>query len=88
MWNEGIDDYRWDRPRSPGVATVRMESGKSLTSACAKSRRVGILHNLTDMCRKALAGFGLCLDRVPVTYHRLCFLNSQCYAFREFIGRL
>jgi hypothetical protein len=25
--NEGIDDYRRDRPRSPGVATLRMESG-------------------------------------------------------------
>jgi hypothetical protein len=29
------------------------------------------LHNLTDMRRKALAGFGLHMDRVPVVYHRL-----------------
>jgi hypothetical protein len=38
--------------------------------ACAKSRRVGILHNLTDMCQKPSAGFGLRMDRVPVAYHR------------------
>jgi hypothetical protein len=38
--------------------------------ACAKSRRVGILHNLTDMRQKLSAGFGLRMDRVPVAYHR------------------
>jgi hypothetical protein len=38
--------------------------------ACAKSRRMGILHNLTDMHQKPLAGFGLRVDRVPVAYHR------------------
>jgi hypothetical protein len=38
--------------------------------ACVKSRRVGILHNLSDMHRKPLASFGLCVDRVPVAYHR------------------
>jgi hypothetical protein len=37
--------------------------------ACAKSRRIGILHNLTDIRRKASAGFGLRMDRVPVAYH-------------------
>jgi hypothetical protein len=36
---------------------------------CAKSRRIGILHNLTDMRRKASAGFGLHVDRVLVVYH-------------------
>jgi hypothetical protein len=38
--------------------------------ACAKSRRIGILHNLSDMCQKPSAGFGLCMDRVPVAYQR------------------
>jgi hypothetical protein len=38
--------------------------------ACAKSRRIGILHNLSDMRRKPSAGFGLRLDRVPVAYQR------------------
>jgi hypothetical protein len=38
--------------------------------ACAKCRRVGILHNLTDIHRNASAGFGLHVDRVPVAYHR------------------
>jgi hypothetical protein len=42
---------------------------------CAKSRRVGILHNLSDMRRKALAGFSLRLDRVPVAYHRSICLS-------------
>jgi hypothetical protein len=37
--------------------------------ACAKCCRIGILHNLTNMCRKALAGFGLRVARVPVAYH-------------------
>jgi hypothetical protein len=37
--------------------------------ACAKSPHVGILHNLSDMHQKLSAGFGLCLDRVPVAYH-------------------
>jgi hypothetical protein len=42
--------------------------------ACAKSHHVGILHNLTDMCRKLSAFISLCMDRVPVAYHRvLCF---------------
>jgi hypothetical protein len=38
--------------------------------ACAKSGRVSILHNLSDMRRKPSAGFGLCVDRVPVAYHQ------------------
>jgi hypothetical protein len=38
--------------------------------ACAKSCHVSILHNLSDMHRKPSAGFGLCLDRVPVVYQR------------------
>jgi hypothetical protein len=38
---------------------------------CAKSRRMGILHNLSDMRRKPSAGFGLRLYRVPVAYHHL-----------------
>jgi hypothetical protein len=38
--------------------------------ACAKSRRVGILHNLSDMRQKPSASFGLRLDRVSVAYHR------------------
>jgi hypothetical protein len=37
--------------------------------ACAKSRRVGILHNLTDMHQNPSAGFGLCMDMAPVAYH-------------------
>jgi hypothetical protein len=36
--------------------------------ACVKSRRVGILHNLSDMRQKPSAGFGLCVDRVSVAY--------------------
>jgi hypothetical protein len=36
---------------------------------CAKSRHVGILHTLSNMCRKLSAGFGLHVDRVPVVYH-------------------
>jgi hypothetical protein len=39
--------------------------------ACAKSCHVSILHNLSDMRRKPSAGFGLCLDRVPVAYHQI-----------------
>jgi hypothetical protein len=39
--------------------------------ACAKSRRIGILHNLSDMHRKPSAGFGLRMDRVPVAYHQV-----------------
>jgi hypothetical protein len=39
-------------------------------SACAKSRCIGILHNLTNIRRKVSAGFGLHLDRVPVAYHQ------------------
>jgi hypothetical protein len=39
--------------------------------ACAKCRRVGILHNLTDMCRNTSAGFGLRVARVPVAYHQI-----------------
>jgi hypothetical protein len=79
MWDavKGIDGYRWDRPRSPGVATLEMESLDVVDFACAKSRRVGILHNLSDMYRKASAGFGLCLDRVPVAYHRSCERQVQ-----------
>jgi hypothetical protein len=38
--------------------------------ACAKSRRVGILHNLTDMRWKPSAFIGLRVDRVPVAYQR------------------
>jgi hypothetical protein len=38
--------------------------------ACAKSHRVGILHNLSNMRRKLSAGFGLRMDRVPVAYQR------------------
>jgi hypothetical protein len=38
--------------------------------ACAKGHRVGILYNLSNMRRKPSAGFGLCLDRVPVAYNR------------------
>jgi hypothetical protein len=38
--------------------------------ACAESHRVSILHNLTDMRRKPSAFSGLCVDRVPVAYHR------------------
>jgi hypothetical protein len=37
---------------------------------CAKCHCIGILHNLTDICRKGSAGFGLCVERVPVVYHR------------------
>jgi hypothetical protein len=52
--------------------------------ACANSRRVGILHTLSDMRRKLSAGFGLRVDRVPVAYHRprprlsyIPFIKSQ-----------
>jgi hypothetical protein len=38
---------------------------------CAKSRHVGILHNLTDMRWKPSAGFSLHVDRVPVAYHQI-----------------
>jgi hypothetical protein len=37
--------------------------------ACVKSRCIGILHNLSDMCRKPSASFGLHMARVPVAYH-------------------
>jgi hypothetical protein len=52
--------------------------------ACAKSRHVVILHNLTNMRRKASASFGLCLDRVPVAYHRYKkdFPWQQCKSSR------
>jgi hypothetical protein len=39
---------------------------------CAKCRCIGILHNLIDICRKASAGFGLHVDRVPVAYQHVC----------------
>jgi hypothetical protein len=45
--------------------------------ACAKCRRISILHNLTDMRRKASASFG-CVARVPVAYHRV---DSVSHAF-------
>jgi hypothetical protein len=45
--------------------------------ACAKSHRVSILHNLTDMRRKALAGFSLRVERVPVAYHQCHNLTQQ-----------
>jgi hypothetical protein len=41
---------------------------KVVDFACAKSCHVGILHNLSDMCWKASADFGLHVDRVPVAY--------------------
>jgi hypothetical protein len=37
--------------------------------ACAKCRRIGILHDLTDIRRKALASFSLRAERVSVAYH-------------------
>jgi hypothetical protein len=39
--------------------------------ACAKSHRIVILHNLTDMHRKASACIGLCVDRVPMAYQHV-----------------
>jgi hypothetical protein len=36
--------------------------------ACVKCCHISILHNLTNMCQKALAGFGLRVERVPVAY--------------------
>jgi hypothetical protein len=46
--------------------------------ACAKSRCVGILHNLSDMHQEPLASFGLRLDRVPVVYQRLKLFSQFC----------
>jgi hypothetical protein len=39
--------------------------------ACAKSRHIGILHNLTDMRRKPSASLGLRVAMVPVPYHQM-----------------
>jgi hypothetical protein len=44
--------------------------------ACAKSRCVGILHNLTDMRWKPSAFIGLRVDRVPVAYCRIGILHN------------
>jgi hypothetical protein len=43
--------------------------GFVINFACVKCCRISILRNLTDMHRKAWAGFGLCVARVPVAYH-------------------
>jgi hypothetical protein len=37
---------------------------------CAKSHRISILHNLTDMCQKASASFGLHMGRMPMAYQQ------------------
>jgi hypothetical protein len=50
--------------------------------ACAKCRHVGILHNLTNIRRKASAGFGLHVDRVPVAYHRV--IKARFTSIRQF----
>jgi hypothetical protein len=54
----------------PGRCYIKNGELDVVDFACAKSRRVDILHNLSDMHRKPLAGFGLHLDRVPVAYQR------------------
>jgi hypothetical protein len=38
--------------------------------ACVKCHRIGILHDLTDIRRKASASFGLRMERVPVAYQQ------------------
>jgi hypothetical protein len=53
-----------------GRCYVRNRELDVVDFGCAKSRRVGILHNLSDMRRTPSAGFGLHLDRVPVAYQR------------------
>jgi hypothetical protein len=43
--------------------------------ASAESRRLFahcLLPNLADMRQKLLACFGLCVDMVPMAYHRTC----------------
>jgi hypothetical protein len=45
---------------------------------CAKCHRIGILRNLTDIRRNALASFGLCVERVPVVYqHPVASASSR-----------
>jgi hypothetical protein len=38
---------------------------------------VGILHNLTDMRRKASACIGLCVGMVPESYHRISYEGAK-----------
>jgi hypothetical protein len=60
---------------------------KVVDFACVKSRRISILHNLTDMRRKPSAGFGLRVDRVPVAYQRaLVVLCGESFRIREGCG--
>jgi hypothetical protein len=70
MGNEGIEYYRQDRPISGCYDSLMCKNGEYnvVDFVCAKCRRVGILHNLTNMHWKASAGFGLRMDRVPVVY--------------------
>jgi hypothetical protein len=70
IWNEGIDDYRWDRPRSLGVATVRIERDMSSTLHVQSIVASAFCVTLTDIHRNASASFSLRMERVPVAYHR------------------
>jgi hypothetical protein len=81
MGNEGRDYYRQDRPRTPGIVTVwcvRME--RTMSSTLDVWRVIiflytgshHLLHNLTDMRRKASACIDLRVAMVPESYHCRC----------------